>query len=247
MIQLFHVTKSYPGDPPALNDVSVQVGKGEFVFLTGRSGAGKTTLIRLLFGAVQATSGQVLIDGQNIARLNRRAIALLRRRIGVVFQDFKLLPTRTVFDNVAVTLDVLGVDPRETRRKVSTLLRYVGLSDKADVLPSRLSGGEQQRVAIARALAADPVLLIADEPTGNLDVERSNDIMELLFQVNARGTTVLVATHDRPMLQRYSKRVIVLDKGRLVGDGQFEQTADVIFTMPPPVRLSRPPPTSSSV
>ena len=246
MIQLFHVTKSYPGDPPALSDVSFQVGKGEFVFLTGRSGAGKTTLIRLLFGAERANSGQVLIDGQNIARLNRHAIALLRRRIGVVFQDFKLLPTRTVFDNVAVTLEVLGVEPREIRRKVTTLLRYVGLAEKAQVLPTRLSGGEQQRVAIARALASDPVLLIADEPTGNLDVERSTDIMELLMQVNARGTTVLVATHDRPLLQRYAKRVLVLDKGRLAGDGHFEQNVDMIFTVPPPPRLSRPPPTSSS-
>jgi cell division transport system ATP-binding protein len=245
MIQLFHVTKAYPGDPPALNDVSFRIGKGEFVFLTGKSGAGKSTLLRLLFGADQATSGQVLVDGQNVARLNRRAVALLRRRIGVVFQDFKLLPTRSVFDNVAVVQEVLGVDAREIRRKVSMLLRYVGLSDKATVLPTRLSGGEQQRVAIARALASDPALLLADEPTGNLDPDRSNDIMELLSQVNARGTTVVIATHDRQMLAKYAKRLLVLDRGRLAGDGLWEGTLETLTSMPPP-SLSRPPPASST-
>lgn len=220
MIQLFHVTKAYRGDAPALVDVSLHVGKGEFVFLTGPSGAGKSTLLKLLFAEERATSGQVMVDGQNLARLGRREVSLLRRRIGVVFQDFKLLPTRTVFDNVAVPLQVLGLPVKEVRRKVTLLLRYVGLGEKAQVLPERLSGGEQQRVAIARALVADPAVLLADEPTGNLDAERSIDIMELLQSVSARGTAVLVATHDRALLARYARRVVIIDGGRIVGDGE---------------------------
>lgn len=235
MIQLFHVSKTYPGDPPALDDVSLRIDKGELVFLSGPSGAGKTTLLRLLFGAERATSGQVLVSGQNLARLDRAGIARLRRRVGVVFQDFKLLPTRTVFDNVAVTLEVLGTPPRELRRKVALLLRYVGLAEKAGVLPSRLSGGEQQRVAIARALAGDPALLLCDEPTGNLDAERSLDILELLSAVNARGTTVIVASHDRQLLQRYARRVLTLRGGRLVGDAALASGTDMT-SVPPPVR-----------
>jgi cell division transport system ATP-binding protein len=237
MIQLFHVTKAYPGDPPALNDVNLQIERGEFVFLTGRSGAGKTTLLRLLFGAERATSGQVLVDGENVARLNRRAIAHLRRRIGVVFQDFKLLPRRTVFDNVALAQEVVGTHPRDVRRKAALLLRYVGLGEKAQMLPSRLSGGEQQRVAIARALAGDPALLLADEPTGNLDLERAGDIMELLAQVNARGTTVVIATHDRQMLARFaSRRILVLDRGRVVNDGLLDGDPEPFTSRPPAVR-----------
>lgn len=220
MIQLFHVTKAYPGDAPALVDVSLHLGKGEFVFLSGPSGAGKSTLLKLIFAQEKATTGQVLIDGQNVAKLDRRQVALLRRRIGVVFQDFKLLPTRSVFDNVAVSLEVLGWPAREINRKVSQMLRYVGLAEKAHVVPSRLSGGEQQRVAIARALAPDPAVLLADEPTGNLDAERSMDIMELLSSVSARGTTVFVATHDRALLARYARRVVLIDGGRVVGDGE---------------------------
>lgn len=222
MIQLFHVSKAYPGDAPALVDVNLHVGKGEFVFLSGPSGAGKSTLLKLVFAQEAASKGQVIIDGQNVARLDRRQVALLRRRIGVVFQDFKLLSTRSVFDNVAVSLVVLGWPSRVIRRKAMLLLRYVGLTDKAHVLPCRLSGGEQQRVAIARALAADPAILLADEPTGNLDAERSMDIMELLSSVSARGTAVLVATHDRALLAKYARRVVLLDSGRVVGDGQPE-------------------------
>lgn len=222
MIQLFHVSKAYPGDAPALVDVSLRVGKGEFVFLTGPSGAGKSTLLKLIFAQESATKGQVLVDGDNVAKLDRRRVALLRRRIGVVFQDFKLLSTRSVFDNVAVALVVLGWPARNIKRKVMLLLRYVGLTEKAHVMPSRLSGGEQQRVAIARALAADPAILLADEPTGNLDAERSMGIMELLASVSARGTAVLVATHDRALLAKYARRVVLLNGGRIVGDGQPE-------------------------
>jgi cell division transport system ATP-binding protein len=229
MIRLFHVTKAYPGDAPALDDVSLQVEKGEFVFLTGRSGAGKSTLLRLLFGAEKATSGQVMVDGQNVAHLDRRSVAHLRRRIGVVFQDFKLLPRRTVFDNVSLAQQVVGTDPREIKRKAALLLRYVGLGERAHMIPNRLSGGEQQRVAIARALAGDPSLLLADEPTGNLDAERAADIMELLAQVNARGTTVLVATHDRQMLARYAnRRILVLERGRIAADGLLESAQEML-------------------
>jgi cell division transport system ATP-binding protein len=237
MIQLFHVSKAYPGDPPALEDVSVQVAKGELVFLTGASGAGKSTFLKLLFGQEQATAGQVLVAGQNVARLGRSEIAALRRRIGIVFQDFRLLPTRTVADNVAIPLDVLGMPRGVVRRRVAQLLRYVGLEAKADVVPTRLSGGEQQRASIARALAADPMLLLADEPTGNLDHERSEEILALLLSVNARGTTVLVATHDRQLLARFGRRVLVLERGRLVGDGGADADGVVAArSSPPPVR-----------
>ncbi len=222
MIQLFHVALAYPGDPPVLTDVSTRIEKGELVFLTGPSGAGKSTFLKLVFGQLLATTGQVLVAGQNLARLKRADVAQLRRRIGVVFQDFKLLPTRTVFDNVAVPLEVLGSDAAQTRRKVTTLLRYVGLGEKAGELPQKLSGGEQQRVAIARALAGDPAILLADGPTGNLDQERAEDILQLLTQVHARGTTVVVATHDRQVLQRFARRVLVLEHGRLSADGLLE-------------------------
>ncbi len=223
MIQLFHVSVSYPGDPPVLTDVSARIDKGELVFLTGPSGAGKTTLLRLVFGQLLATAGQVLVAGQNVARLKRRDLAQLRRRVGVVFQDFKLLPTRTVFDNVALPLAVLGTEAAVVARKVGALLRYVGLAGKAEALPLRLSGGEQQRVAIARALAGDPAILLADEPTGNLDQERADEILDLLTQVHARGTTVVVATHDRRVLEQFAQRVLILDRGRLSADGVLER------------------------
>jgi len=217
LIQLFHVIKIYEGaEAPALDDISLQVEKGEFVFLTGASGAGKTTLLRLIFAAERCSSGQVLIGGRNIARLRRRQIPALRRGIGVVFQDFKLLETRSVFDNVALTLDVRGEPRRSARERVDEVLRRVGLAHKHNFTPNRLSGGEQQRVAIARALVADPSIILADEPTGNLDPERSVDIMNLLGDINVRGATVVVATHDPSLLERYRKRVITLEAGRVL-------------------------------
>jgi len=225
IIRLFHVGKMWPGDPPALCDVSLDVAKGELLFLTGASGAGKSTLLKLVFGQEAPTHGQVIVGGRSVSRLNRDGIARLRRGIGVVFQDFKLLPTRTVFDNVAVTLEVRGDPPEAIRRRVTSLLRQVGLPDKAESLPARLSGGEQQRVALARALAGDPAILLADEPTGNLDPERSEEIMEMFGAAHARGTTVIVATHDRHLLARHARRVLVLEKGRVVGDGLLDRAA----------------------
>ena len=219
MIQLFHLTKEYPGDAPALQDVSLEIEKGEFVFLTGASGAGKSTLLKLIFCEEGATAGQLLLFGKNVAKIRAGAIPFVRRNIGVVFQDFKLLPRRTVAENVALPLEVRAIHEKEVRRKVKGLLRSVGLEHRADKFPPSLSGGEQQRVAVARALAADPALLLADEPTGNLDPDRTLEVMDLLYAANARGTTVVVATHDRSLLQRYKKRVVVLERGRLVSDG----------------------------
>jgi cell division transport system ATP-binding protein len=225
MIQLFHVTKEYPGEPPALADVTLQVGKGEFVFLTGPSGAGKTTLLRLIFCAEAPSSGQLLLFGRNVARVSPGEIPWVRRHIGVVFQDFKLLGERTIGENVALPLEVRSLPRTEIRRKVRGLLRSVGLEHRADKFPPSLSGGEQQRVAVARALAADPALLLADEPTGNLDADRTLEVMELLAAANARGTTVVIATHDRSLLQRYTRRVVALERGRLVSDGDSVRQA----------------------
>ena len=218
MIQLFHVSKAYPGDPPTLTDINLQIEKGEFVFLTGPSGAGKSTLLKLIFCAEKPTRGQVLVGGRNTARIRESAIPFLRRNIGVVFQDFKLLPHRTVEDNVAFTLDVLGVPRAEARERVHRMLKRVGLEHKAGSLPLRLSGGEQQRVVIARALVNDPTILLADEPTGNLDPALTVEIMDLLSSVNVRGTTVVVATHDATLLSRYQKRTVRLERGQIVSD-----------------------------
>jgi cell division transport system ATP-binding protein len=225
MIQLFHVSKEYPGEPPALSDVTLHVTKGEFVFLTGPSGAGKSTLLKLVFCAEAPTSGQLLLFGRNVARVSSREIPWVRRHIGVIFQDFKLLPERTIGENVALPLEVRSLPRREIRRKVQGLLRSVGLEHRAEKFPPSLSGGEQQRVAVARALAADPALLLADEPTGNLDPDRTLEVMELLAAANARGTTVVIATHDRSLLQRYTRRVVALERGRLVSDGDSVRQA----------------------
>jgi len=219
VIQLYHVTKQYAGEAPALRDVTLRVEKGEFVFVTGPSGAGKSTLIRLIFCAEAATSGQLLVFGRNLAKVRPSQVPYLRRAIGVVFQDFKLLPDRTVAENVAFPLEVRGLFPKDVRRKVQGMLRSVGLELKAGKFPLSLSGGEQQRVAVARALVGDPALLLADEPTGNLDPERTLEVMELLQAANARGTTVVVATHDRQLLERYKRRILALERGQLVSDG----------------------------
>ncbi|HEX4386820.1 MAG TPA: cell division ATP-binding protein FtsE [Myxococcales bacterium] len=218
MIQLFHVDKAYPGDAPVLDDITLRIEKGEFVWLTGPSGAGKSTLLKLLFCAETPTSGQILVGGRNIVRLSQHGIPYLRRNIGVVFQDFKLLGNRTVLENVGYSLEVLGFSDSEIRERSRRRLDQVGLSHKASSLPRRLSGGEQQRVAIARALVNEPTILLADEPTGNLDPGLTDSILQLLFDANARGTTVIVATHDRSLLTRYHRRTIALEKGKVVAD-----------------------------
>jgi cell division transport system ATP-binding protein len=216
MIQLFHLYHSYGSDNPTLSDVTLKVDKGEFVYLTGPSGAGKSTLLKLIFCALRPSRGQLLVNGRNIARLNKAAVPFLRRNVGVVFQDFKLLPRSTVADNIGITLEVLGVPRRDIQRRTYAILKQLGLAHKHNHFPPRLSGGEQQRVAIGRALVNEPQILLADEPTGNLDGERSREIMDLLEDANARGTTVVVATHDRQLLEQGHRRVLVLEHGRLV-------------------------------
>ncbi len=218
IVQMFHVSKRYTRDSLALEDVSLTLDKGDFVFLAGPSGAGKSTLMKLLFCAEKPTQGQIIVAGLNVHRIQRESIPFLRRNIGVVFQDFKLLNRRSVFDNVAFALEVLGRPRREIKRRVTTVLRQVGLGDKLLHSPQRLSGGEQQRVAIARALVNEPALLLADEPTGNLDPKLTIDIMDLLCEANVRGTTIVVATHDPTVLDRYRKRVVTLERGRLIDD-----------------------------
>jgi cell division transport system ATP-binding protein len=215
---MYHVDLRYDATRYGLRDVSLDLARGEFAFLTGASGAGKTSLLRLLFGAQKPTAGQILIGGRNLTRLPASAIAELRRQIGVIFQDFKLLPERSVFDNVAIALEIHGAPRREVRRRVWNLLKRLGLGHKLEERPRALSGGEQQRVAIARALVNDPPLLLADEPTGNLDPELALDIMDIIADAHARGTTVIVATHDPTLLERYAHRRLVLEAGRLVLD-----------------------------
>lgn len=217
MIEAYHVTKTYErGDRPAIHDVNLKIAKGEFVFLSGPSGAGKSTLLKLVFAAEQPTSGQMLVNGKNIGKLRTTQIPYLRREIGVVFQDFKLIATRTVHENVAYTLRVIGLGEAEVRRRVQRMLKEVGLVHKQHVLTPKLSGGEQQRVAIARALVNDPAILLCDEPTGNLDQDLTAEVMALLENANARGTTVVVATHDVALMQRYRKRVVYLAEGRVL-------------------------------
>ena len=223
MIQIHNVHMSYQNDAAALNGVTLSVGKGDFVFLTGVSGAGKSTLLRLMYGALQPSRGQILVDGQNLSRMSRREIPYLRRGIGVVFQDFKLLPNRTVLENVAITLEVLGWNKKDIGKKVYHLLKQMGLEHKIDSTPLRLSGGEQQRVALARALVNDPKILLADEPTGNLDEENKEQILSIFRDANIRGTTVVVASHDRRLIESCHRRVVVLDKGRIVEDSDVAQ------------------------
>lgn len=215
MIQMFHVSKDYEGGTPALRELTLKIGKGEFLFITGPSGAGKTTLLKIMFGSESPTEGQIIIDGRNYSKIPPGEITNLRRRTGFVFQDFKLLTSRTVFENVALSLRVMGISPRETRARVLKMLSYVKLQHRANFKPLQLSGGEQQRVAIARALVKEPAIILADEPTGNLDEALSFDIIELFREVNNRGTTVVVATHDKSIIERFGKRCIHLVGGRI--------------------------------
>ena len=217
MIKIFNATKKY-GANVALADISLKIRKGDFVFVTGPSGAGKTTLLRLIFGAEKATEGQILINGINLNRITGSRLDLLRRRIGFVFQDFKLLPRRTVSQNVSLALEVTGERSAVIRKKTHQILKAVGLAQKEQAYPLQLSGGEQQRVAIARAIINDPLILLADEPTGNLDPDITRDIMVLFRSINFKGTTVLIATHSKELLQDTDQRIIFLNKGRIISE-----------------------------
>jgi cell division transport system ATP-binding protein len=219
VIETHHLSKLYSRGLYALRDLSLSVGKGEFVFLTGPSGAGKSTLLRLLLLQERPSEGEIFVNGQNLSSLNRREIQEYRRGVGFVFQDFKLIPTRTVLENISFVPEVLGVPAAQQRRRAFQVLKWVGLQHRMTAYPQDLSGGEQQRIAIARALVNDPVLLIADEPTGNLDPDLSLEIMNLLREINAGGTTVLVATHDRELIRLVGRRTITLDQGRVVEVG----------------------------
>jgi len=213
-----HVSKMYDQNVPGMADATFHIEKGEFVFLVGPSGSGKSTLIKLVLKQLEPTEGRILVAGRNLQTLRRSKVPLLRRNIGCVFQDFKLLPNKTVYENVAYALEVVGEHRRSIRRKVPEILNLVGLSDKTNSLPHEISGGEQQRVSVARAFVNHPPLLLADEPTGNIDPETSIGIMQLLLRINRTGTTVVIATHDREMVDRMRRRVIALDAGRLVRD-----------------------------
>jgi len=224
MIELYHVSKRYSRDSQALTDVTLKVDKGEFVFITGASGAGKTTLLKLLFAEEKPTTGQIIVDGANISRIKERGVPELRRKVGVVFQDFKLVRHWTVYQNVAFVLELRGVPRAEIKRRVWWALKMVRLHHKLESYPLKISGGEQQRVAIARALITDPRILLADEPTGNLDPEITIEIMRLIAEINSRGATIIVATHDRALLDAMNRRVIILNKGRIISDGHDESS-----------------------
>ncbi len=215
MIRLYHIHKSY-GEHEVLKDVTVHVSKGEFAYVTGPSGAGKSTLLKLLYGAEKPNGGKLLVGGIDASKLSQRQLPYLRRNIGVIFQDFKLIHSRSVEDNLGLALEVLGLPRDRIRRRVRAVLNVVGLKGKEARLPLELSGGEQQRVAVARAILNDPAVLLADEPTGNLDGAMAIEVMEILMAVNLRGTTVLVATHDVGLMDRFPHRRLRFEDGRLV-------------------------------
>ena len=218
MLEMRHAGKVYPGGAVALEDINVHISTGEFVFLVGPSGAGKSTFIRLISREIEPTSGQILVDGVDVMKLKRGDIPYLRRQLGIVFQDFRLLNDRTAYENVAFAMQVIEAPSHKIRQRVNEVLDLVGLKGRGNNYPGEMSGGEQQRVAIARAIVNDPLLVIADEPTGNLDPETSKEIMEIFSEINSRGTTIIMATHDKTMVDYMQKRVIALENGRLVRD-----------------------------
>ena len=219
MIEFTDVTKSYTVGTKALKGVSMQIEDGEFAFLVGPSGSGKSTIIKLITGELKPTSGTVHVNGYSLERIRKREIPYMRRTVGVVFQDFRLIENKTVYDNVAFAMRVIGAREREIRDRVPYVLNLVGLDTKSRRHPGEISGGEQQRLAIARALVNNPSTIIADEPTGNLDPERSYEIMNLLQEINNLGTTVLVVTHERELVERFAKRVIAINEGVVISDG----------------------------
>lgn len=212
------VSMIYPGNHVALKNINCHIGSGEFVFIVGPSGAGKSTFIKLLFREIVPTTGTILLDGQNIPALTRKEIPFMRRKLGIIFQDFRLLPDRTVYDNIAFAMQVIESPHRLIKRRVMNVLELVGLRRRAYAHPNELSGGEQQRIAIARAIVNRPKLVIADEPTGNLDPDTSRDIMDIFQEINEDGTTIIMATHDKEIVDSMSKRVIAIDHGEIVRD-----------------------------
>jgi cell division transport system ATP-binding protein len=233
VIKFFHVGKHFPSGQVALDDVSFEIERGEMVFVTGASGAGKTTLLKLIFREDTPSSGQILVNGRNVSSMPRAKVPYLRRTIGVVFQDFRLIARKTVFENVTYLPRILGMGKEQQRRLAYETLRRVGLAHRMNAFPPELSGGEKQRVAIARALVNGPEILLADEPTGNLDPDLSQEILALFVELNLRGTTVLLATHDRALLERLGRRVLTLERGRLQTDRPAQ--AEPVLAPPPAV------------
>lgn len=221
MIEFLNVTKKYENGVMALNKVNIKIEKGEFVFIVGPSGAGKSTFIKAVLKEVDITDGKVIVDEQDITGLHRRKVPFLRRKVGVVFQDFRLLPNKTVYENIAFAMEILGTPHRNIRKQVPMILALVGLTGKGNFYPNQLSGGEQQRVSIARSMINNPPILIADEPTGNLDPDTSWEIMKVLRTINRRGTTILMATHDREIVDIMKKRVIALENGQVARDDKI--------------------------
>lgn len=229
MIEFKNVTKRYDNKVMALDSISVRIESGEFVFLVGASGAGKSTFVKMLLKEIEPTSGEVVVGNKNLKSVTKKDVPYYRRKIGMVFQDYRLIPTLNVYENVAFAMRVIDATPKEIRRRVPMVLALVGLSDRSRSFPNELSGGEQQRVSLARAIANNPTLLIADEPTGNLDPETSKDIMRLLMDINKAGTTILMATHAKDIVDNSKRRVIALEKGKIVRDekkGRYEFNAE---------------------
>ncbi len=219
MVRFIDVHKEYDNGTKALKGVSVRIDDGEFVFLVGPSGSGKSTLIKLITAEIAPTDGRVMVNGFNLNTITPRQVPLMRRTLGIIFQDFRLIEKKTVYDNLAFSMRAIGASNRELRRRIPYVLQLVGLDQKGDRFPGQLSGGEQQRVAIARALVNNPSMIIADEPTGNLDPQRSLEIMMLLERINELGTTVLVVTHEKNLVNRFTKRVVAIENGRIISDG----------------------------
>ena len=218
MIRLIDVYKEYDNGTKALKGVNMRIDDGEFVFLVGPSGSGKSTVIKLITGEIAATQGKLMVNGYSLNNIAPRQIPYMRRTLGIIFQDFRLIEKKTVYENLSFAMRAIGASPREVRRRIPYVLQLVGLEQKADRYPGQLSGGEQQRVAIARALVNNPSMIIADEPTGNLDPQRSLEIMMLLERINELGTTMLVVTHEKNLVNRFSKRVVAIENGRIISD-----------------------------
>lgn len=218
MIRLIDVHKEYDNGTKALKGVSMRIDDGEFVFLVGPSGSGKSTVIKLITGEIAASEGRLMVNGYNLNNISPRQIPYMRRTLGIIFQDFRLIEKKTVYENLAFAMRAIGASPKELKRRIPYVLELVGLDQKADRYPGEISGGEQQRVAIARALVNNPSMIIADEPTGNLDPQRSLEIMMLLERINELGTTVLVVTHEKSLVNRFAKRVIAIENGRIISD-----------------------------